>query len=182
MRSDRDERLLKKGDVVFNNTNSSELVGKTAYYDYVDPLAFSNHMTRIKYYGEVLEQGYCAAVLHHLSRTGYFEAVCNNHVSQASVGQDVLHETRMALVPLHEQHRMRTILDALLGVSRPLDTIFHESRQSSNAFAKQFWSWGSRKRTKDRLTTRFWSRLAHDLPRGWCECQDRAAASSGVWH
>ena len=36
--ADRDERLLRKDDVVFNNTNSSELVGKTAYYDHDEPL------------------------------------------------------------------------------------------------------------------------------------------------
>ena len=111
----RDERLLKRGDVVFNNTNSSELVGKTAYYDHVEPLAFSNHMTRIRCHEEVLEPRYCAAALHHWWRTGYFEAVCNNHVSQASVGQDVLRETKIALPPLGEQRRIVGKLDHLLS-------------------------------------------------------------------
>src|SRR5881409_314311 len=30
---DREERTLRRGDVLFNNTNSAALVGKTAYYD-----------------------------------------------------------------------------------------------------------------------------------------------------
>src|SRR4051794_10859118 len=35
----------KHGDVLFNNTNSRELVGKTAAMDIDEPLAFSNHLT-----------------------------------------------------------------------------------------------------------------------------------------
>ncbi|MCI0740839.1 MAG: hypothetical protein L0Y72_17460 [Gemmataceae bacterium] len=34
---DRDERLLRTDDVLFNNTNSPELVGKTACYDLPEP-------------------------------------------------------------------------------------------------------------------------------------------------
>jgi len=44
----RDERWLRRGDVLFNNTNSPELVGKTACYDLPEPRAFSNHMTRLR--------------------------------------------------------------------------------------------------------------------------------------
>lgn len=40
---------LEKGDVLFNNTNSVELVGKTAYFEgYVEPVVFSNHFTRLR--------------------------------------------------------------------------------------------------------------------------------------
>src|SRR4051794_32535320 len=36
-------RWIHAGDVLFNNTNSPELVGKTAYYNMPEPRAFSNH-------------------------------------------------------------------------------------------------------------------------------------------
>ncbi len=32
----------------FNNTNSQEWVGKTAYYDLTEKMAFSNHITVLK--------------------------------------------------------------------------------------------------------------------------------------
>src|SRR5687767_14296135 len=60
---DRDERLLRAGDVVFNNTNSPELVGKTALYSFDEPLAFSNHMTRVRCH-DVVEAAFCAMYLH----------------------------------------------------------------------------------------------------------------------
>src|SRR5579864_9527001 len=61
----REERLLRAGDVVFNNTNSHELVGKTAFYNIAQSLAFSNHMTRIRCRHDALTPSYCALALHY---------------------------------------------------------------------------------------------------------------------
>jgi type I restriction enzyme S subunit len=57
--ADREERLVKAGDVIFNNTNSAELVGKTACYTLADPLAFSNHMTRLRCRLDAVEPRFC---------------------------------------------------------------------------------------------------------------------------
>ena len=46
--ADRPARRLQSGDVLFNNTNSPELVGKTALFIDPDEPAFSNHMTRLR--------------------------------------------------------------------------------------------------------------------------------------
>ena len=42
-----DEYRLRRGGVVFNNTNSSELVGKSALFqDHAEPVVYSNHFAR----------------------------------------------------------------------------------------------------------------------------------------
>jgi type I restriction enzyme S subunit len=110
-----DDRWVRQGDVVFNNTNSPQLVGKTAYYDQLEPRAFSNHMTRIRCRADVLDPRYCAMVLHQLWRQGYFESVCNNHVSQASVGRSMLMSTVIPLPPAAEQQRIVEKVDMLLA-------------------------------------------------------------------
>lgn len=103
---DGDEKLIQSGDVLFNNTNSPELVGKTAHYALPEPRAFSNHMTRLRCRNEVLQPRYCALALHHLWQLGYFQNICNNHVSQASVSRTVLLETQIPLPPVVEQQRI----------------------------------------------------------------------------
>ena len=41
--------LLKPDDVLFNNTNSVELVGKSALFcGYDEPVVYSNHFTRLR--------------------------------------------------------------------------------------------------------------------------------------
>lgn len=96
----RPELRLRRGDVLFNNTNSPELVGKTALFDGDDMPAFSNHMTRLRVDPSCLDAGYLALRLHQAWREGWFAAHCNNHVSQASIGREVLRTFEIALPPL----------------------------------------------------------------------------------
>lgn len=112
------ERLLSQGDVVFNNTNSPELVGKTAFYADSEERAFSNHMTRIRVNQDKLRPEYLALALHQLWREGYFADKCNNHVSQASISRTVLLETEIALPPLSEQDRL---VEALAATEEAVD-------------------------------------------------------------
>lgn len=101
--ADRDERIVRAGDVIFNNTNSPELVGKTALYSEAEPRAFSNHMTRLRVNQERIRPHFLALALHQLWREGYFADKCNNHVSQASISRAVLLETRVTLPPTDVQ-------------------------------------------------------------------------------
>ena len=82
-RVDRDKRWLTTGDVLFNNTDSPELVGKTAFYDLPEPKAFSNHMTRIRCNSDVLNPRFYAMALLAKWQQGYFLTVCSHHVSQS---------------------------------------------------------------------------------------------------
>ena len=79
--ADGDRKSLRRDDVLFNNTNSTELVGKTAVYEYDEQRAFSNHMTRVRVREGALDPKYCAKYLHNCWREGYFQQVCNQHVS-----------------------------------------------------------------------------------------------------
>lgn len=113
--AERNERRVRRGDVLFNNTNSPELVGKTAYYGLTEPRAFSNHMTRLRCRPELLDPEFCAFVLHQLWREGYFEAVCNNHVSQASISRSALIQTSIPLPPPAEQRRIVSKTETVLA-------------------------------------------------------------------
>ncbi len=110
-----DTRLLRKGDVLFNNTNSPELVGKTAHFDLNGEFAFSNHMTRLRCRGAALLPAYCSLALHRKWHEGYFLRICNNHVSQASISRSVLADAEIPLPPLPEQRRIVERVEALLA-------------------------------------------------------------------
>jgi type I restriction enzyme S subunit len=101
---DSESKLVKSGDVIFNNTNSPELVGKTAY-----------HMTRLRCNPDLLLPKYLAMYLHGLWRRGYFKRVCNNHVSQSSVSRKVLSEVSISFPPLAEQHRIVAAIEVLFA-------------------------------------------------------------------
>jgi type I restriction enzyme S subunit len=78
------ELRITRGDVLFNNTNSADLVGKTAVFDLDGQWGFSNHMTRLRPPSGVLPR-FIAYQLHYLWQEGYFRLRRTQHVNQASI-------------------------------------------------------------------------------------------------
>ncbi len=85
------EKILKvyslaEGDILFNNTNSPELVGKTCLFvpNTKEPYLFSNHLTRIRT-KESLEPRYLAYFINDLWEQRYFEKTCESWVNQAAI-------------------------------------------------------------------------------------------------
>jgi type I restriction enzyme S subunit len=106
----------KRGDILFNNTNSRELVGKTAPMDLDEPLAFSNHITCITPIPGIANR-FLAYQLHYLWASGYFKSLSKQHVNQASISLSVLLKTvPIALAPSEEQIRIVAALDSRLSV------------------------------------------------------------------
>jgi type I restriction enzyme, S subunit len=107
---------LVAGDVLFNNTNSPELVGKTALVSEREAgFAYSNHMTRLRLEPGV-EPAFVARQLHFLWMSGYLKTRCTNHVNQASISSATLASAvPLLLAPTAEQHRIVETLESLLG-------------------------------------------------------------------
>jgi restriction endonuclease S subunit len=110
------EKRLSKNDVLFNNTNSPQLIGKTAF---VGPSAagraFSNHMTRIVCTSGVDPQ-FAARQLHFLFSSGYFLYRCVKHVNQASISSGDLSRTvPLVIAPLTEQKRIVAKIEELFS-------------------------------------------------------------------
>ncbi|MBU1487746.1 DEAD/DEAH box helicase family protein, partial [bacterium] len=79
--------LARKGDVIFNNTNSPELVGKTILFLEEDDFYFSNHLSRIRTTDGVTNE-WLAGLLHVLWTKGVFRGMCRQWVNQASVSKE----------------------------------------------------------------------------------------------
>jgi type I restriction enzyme, S subunit len=103
---------LSAGDILFNNTNSPELIGKTAAIPpSVQEMAFSNHMTRLRP-PVGLNPRFVARQLHYLWMSGYFKYRCANHVNQASLSSSALAKTvPLLLAPPGEQDRIADEID-----------------------------------------------------------------------
>lgn len=112
--SDDSDRRVHAGDVLFNNTNSPSLVGKTALVSSVEPLAYSNHMTRLRFSKGILPQ-FIAHQLHYMWEIGYFRSVMSHHVNQASVASKTLLKTPIVLPPTAEQRRIIAALERHLS-------------------------------------------------------------------
>jgi restriction endonuclease S subunit len=102
---------LQSGDVLFNNTNSTELVGKTALFEgHAEPVVFSNHFTRIRTNAEKLDSRFLAFWLHQQWQRGVFANICNRWIGQSAVQRERLLSLEIRLPSLAEQKRIARIL------------------------------------------------------------------------
>lgn len=75
---------LQTGDILFNNTNSVELVGKTAIVREPMAVAFSNHINRLRVKDpNRIDPRWLALALRRLQEQGFFAAHCNKWIGQA---------------------------------------------------------------------------------------------------
>lgn len=103
---------LKSGDIVFNNTNSVELVGKSALFkEYVEPVTFSNHFTRLRVKQELAHSNFVTFWLISQWQAKTFENICNRWIGQSAVKTDKLFSLEIPLPPLDEQKRISARLD-----------------------------------------------------------------------
>jgi type I restriction enzyme S subunit len=103
---------LAPGDVVFNHTNSPELVGKTALFTgFKEAVVYSNHFLRLRIDGANLDPRYLALWLNSQWKNRVFQRLCTQWVNQATVRRDDLLDLEIALPDLAEQKRIAAILE-----------------------------------------------------------------------
>jgi len=102
--------LLQPGDIIFNNTNSVEWVGKTAYFAQSEAFTFSNHLTRIRVDESRIDAQFLARYLHYLWQVGFSRSRSHQWVNQAAIDQLTLALFNIPLPPLLEQQQIVEIL------------------------------------------------------------------------
>jgi type I restriction enzyme M protein len=99
----REGYALEPGDVLFNNTNSKELIGKTCLIETPIRCGFSNHMTRIRVNRDLCVPRFLALLLHSAWRKGQFSERATRWVGQAGINIKSLSEFEIPLPPVEVQ-------------------------------------------------------------------------------
>ena len=92
---------LRKGDVLFNNTNSDIWVGKTAFVDRDLEALYSNHLTRLRVDASKIDPHFLAIYLHKLQMDGIFKSISTRWVNQAAVNTSALRSLVLRLSLIH---------------------------------------------------------------------------------
>lgn len=113
---DASRKTLQEGDVLFNNTNSKELVGRSVLISDDCDYAYSNHITKIQSNPNLIISNWLCYSINKLWIDGFWERICKKWVGQAGVNQnDLTEKTIIPLPPLEEQEEIVRILDTLLS-------------------------------------------------------------------
>ena len=108
--------LLNPGDLVFNRTNSPELVGKSAVYKEGHPTAcFASYLIRVSF-PEVCVPDYVCFFINSQHGRSYIAQVRTQQVGQANVNGTKLAAMPIPLPPLAEQRRIVAEVERRLSV------------------------------------------------------------------
>ncbi|ACK44924.1 restriction modification system DNA specificity domain protein [Shewanella baltica OS223] len=133
---------LTKGDVVFNNTNSEEWVGKTAVFDQEGEFVFSNHITRLRANSKLITPDFLAAYLQFLWSMGFSKTRAKRWVSQAGIEGSTLALFRIPLPSLPEQERIVDVLQQVGIVAKAKQSIDdHIDNLVRTAYWEHFSEW-----------------------------------------
>ncbi|MCB1881755.1 MAG: restriction endonuclease subunit S [Gammaproteobacteria bacterium] len=159
-----DNYLLQEGDVIFNNTNSEELVGKTAYWDRNERSVLSNHMTILRVLeDEVLDPQFLAFFLLEKWLERHFEAICRRHVNQASVNTDRLGALELPPFSTSDQKKIAHILSTVQRAIEAQERIIQTTTELKKALMHKLFTEGLRnepqKQTEIGLVPESWASI-----------------------
>ena len=98
--------ILSHGDLLFNRTNSAELVGKSAVYKDLHPEAsFASYLIRVSFLSDI-SSDYVYTFINSQHGRAYIARVRNQQVGQANVNGTKLAAMSIPLPPATEQHRI----------------------------------------------------------------------------
>jgi len=96
--------LAVKGDLLFNRTNSKELVGKTAVYDRDDPVAIAGYLIRVRT-NEKGNSHYISGYLNSSHGKATLQNMCKSIVGMANINAQEMQDIPVIIPPVRLQNR-----------------------------------------------------------------------------
>lgn len=133
---------LKAGNVLFNRTNSPELVGKTGIYRGGRPAIFAGYLIRINNFEE-LDSNYLNYCLNTRYARKFCSKVKSDAVSQSNINAQKLGKFEVPFCSPEEQKEIVRRVGALFKIADPLEkrldaAIAHAEKLTQAILAKAF--------------------------------------------
>lgn len=110
---EREKYNLKKRDLLFNRTNSPELVGKTAVWEFDEAFTFAGYLVRIRFKESEINPYFVSAYLN--SKYGkqllYFKAKPSNNMS--NISPSLLERLEIVIPPIELQNKYELVVKAI---------------------------------------------------------------------
>jgi type I restriction enzyme S subunit len=107
-----DDLRLQNGDIIFNRTNSTELVGKTTFWNLDMGAVLASYLVRLRLKPEVIPAFFSA-----LLNTGYFKNLfrdrCKKAVGQSNISPTLLKEFPVYIPPLLLQRKFAALVERM---------------------------------------------------------------------
>lgn len=104
--------LVRAGDILFNRTNSAELVGKTAIFRQPEPMAYAGYLIRLRANADN-DPEYLAGFMNTPYAKRVLRGMCKSIIGMANINATEVQGIRVARPPLALQTRFRERIGSL---------------------------------------------------------------------
>ncbi len=132
-KADISKYRLLKGDVLFNRTNSPELVGKTAIYNGEMPAIFAGYLIRVNQIKELLHCKYLNFFLNSHPAKVYGNSVKTDGVNQSNINGEKLKSYPLPYCSPKEQKQIVQEIETRLSVCDNMEATIRESLEKAEA-------------------------------------------------
>jgi len=116
-----DKYRLEDGDVLFNRTNSAELVGKTAVFKGRRQAVFASYLIRFRIDSEQAEPEFISAYINSNDGRDFIRRNMARAIGQVNISASAMHRMPIPMPPLIEQARLVKVLNARLEVVNQME-------------------------------------------------------------
>jgi type I restriction enzyme S subunit len=117
--TDIDKHTVRRGDILFNRTNSADLVGKAAVYRFDDVMAYAGYLVRLRCSADTSPE-YLGAFLNLPSTKRIFRAMCKSIIGMANINARELQGVPVPIPPSELQHTFETRISKVRSVAARL--------------------------------------------------------------
>lgn len=130
--NEKSKYLAQRGDILFNRTNSKELVGKTAVYDLDEPMAIAGYLIRVRVNEKAFPE-YISGYLNSKHGKLTLEKMCKNIVGMANINAKELQKIRIIVPPRALQEKYAQIVKKNRALKAVMKKQYHKMDTNFNA-------------------------------------------------
>lgn len=133
---DEPKYLVQKGDLLFNRTNSRELVGKTAVFQEEEPMAFAGYLVRARTTKDA-HPDYIAGYLNSPHGKATLRHMCKSIIGMANINAQEFQDIRIPKPPIEAQLEFVQVLDRVRASEGPLRRAVAEADNLFNSLLQR---------------------------------------------
>ena len=134
-----DKCMVKYGDVLFNRTNSLDLIGKTCMFDMEEPMIIAGYIIRVRL-SDRLTPRYVSVAFNMPSMKKLLRKMAKGAVNQANINSKELSSIRIPIPPLPLQQAFAEKVEA---IERQKELINQSLREEQTLFDSRMDYWFS---------------------------------------
>ena len=134
---DYEKYTVKKGDLLFNRTNSPELVGKTAVWNICDEYAFAGYLVRVRFNESKANSEYVSAYLNSSHGKRYLSSKAKASINMSNFSASEFVKIPILLPPIDLQNQFKLIKEEITSKKSKVKEFHFESENLFNSLLQR---------------------------------------------